>query len=133
MGWIEGFSSDEEGAMIDPRLRDGLYVGPSRGHIDDGKASEVGMVRAYGYGATMAAWNTDYLALWAGHDGMVRHAKSDFRGPAFEGDVTFIDGEVVGKIENSEWGFPVAQVKVTMTNQDGQKVVTSLNEIELPY
>jgi acyl dehydratase len=133
MGWIEGFSFDEEGALLDPRLRDGLYVGPSRGHIDDGRASEVGMVRAYGYGATMGAWNTDYLALWAGHDGFVRHAKSDFRGPAFEGDVTFIDGEVTKKLENSDWGVPLVQVQVTMTNQDGQKVVASLNEVELPY
>jgi len=133
MGWIEGFSFDEEGAMIDPRLRDGIYVGPSRGHIDDTRASEIGMHRAYGYGATMAAWNTDYLALWAGHDGLVRHAKSEFRGPAFEGDVTYIDGEVVDKIEHTTWGFPVVQVKVTMTNQDGKIVVTALNEVELPF
>jgi len=133
MGWIEGFSFDEEGAMIDPRLRDGLYVGPSRGHIDDSRASEIGMHRAYGYGATMAAWNTDYLAFWAGHDGLVRHAKSEFRGPAFEGDVTYIEGEVVDKIEQSTWGVPIVQVKVLMTNQDGGTVVTSLNEVELPY
>jgi acyl dehydratase len=132
-GFLPEFSFDEEGALIDPRLRDGLYMGPSRGHIDAERASEVGMARAYGYGATMAAWNTDYLAMWAGHDGLVRHAKSDFRGPAFEGDVTFIDGEVVDKIENSVWGFPVVQIKVTMTNQDGTKVVTSINEVELPY
>ena len=91
------------------------------------------MARAYGYGATMAAWNTDYLAHWAGHDGMVRHAKSDFRTPAFEGDITYIDGEVIDKIEQSEWGFPVVQIKVTMTNQDGSKVVVSTNEVELPY
>ena len=91
------------------------------------------MARAYGYGATMAAWNTDYLAMWAGHDGLVRHAKSDFRTPSFEGDVTFIDGEVIDKIENSEWGFPVVQIKVTMTSQDGTKVVVSTNEVELPY
>jgi len=133
MGWIEGFSFDEEGAMIDPRLRDGLYVGPSRGHIDDSRASEIGMHRAYGYGATMAAWNTDYLAFWAGHDGLVRHAKSEFRGPAFEGDVTYIEGEVVDKIEHSTWGVPIVQVRVLMTNQDGGTVVTSLNEVELPY
>lgn len=132
-GWVEGFGFDEEGALIDPRLRDGLYLGPSRGHIDDDYAGEIGMSRAYGYGATMAAWNTDYLAHWAGHDGYVRHAKSDFRTPAFEGDVTFIDGEVVDKIENSEWGFPVVQIKVTMTNQDGSKVVVSTNEVQLPY
>lgn len=133
MGWIEGFSFDEEGAMIDPRLRDGLYVGPSRGHIDDSRAEEIGMARAYGYGATMAAWNTDYLAFWAGHDGMVRHAKSEFRGPAFEGDVTYIDGEIVDKIRDSVWGFPVVQIEVRMTDQNGKTIVKSLNEVELPY
>jgi acyl dehydratase len=133
MGWIEGFSFDEVGAMIDPRLRDGLYVGPSRGHIDDTKASEIGMHRAYGYGATMAAWNTDYLAMWAGHDGMVRHAKSEFRGPAFEGDVTYIEGEVVAKLENSEWGFPIVQIAVRMANQEGKTVVTALSEVQVAY
>jgi acyl dehydratase len=132
-GWIEGFGWNYEGAKLDPRAADGLYNGPSRGHIDYGKASEIGMTRAYGYGATMAAWNTDFLAFWAGHEGMVRHAKSDFRMPAFEGDVTYVDGEVVDKIENSQWGFPVVQVKVRMTNQDGNTVVTSLNEVELPW
>ena len=34
---------------------------------------------------------------------------------------------------DSEWGFPVVQVKVVMTNQDGGIVVTSVNEVELPY
>jgi hypothetical protein len=91
------------------------------------------MARAYGYGATMAAWNTDYLAMWAGHDGLVRHAKSEFRSPAFEGDVTYIEGEVVAKIERSEWGVPMVQIKVVMTDQDGKTIVTSLNEVELPY
>ncbi|MDE8653480.1 FAS1-like dehydratase domain-containing protein [Novosphingobium album (ex Liu et al. 2023)] len=132
-GWVEGFGFDEELAKYDPRARDGLYVGPSRGHIDDSYAGEVGMSRAYGYGATMAAWNTDYLAFWAGHDGLVRHAKSDFRSPAFEGDVTYIDGEVVDKIEQSEWGVPIVQIKVKMTDQNGKTVVSSLNEVELPF
>jgi acyl dehydratase len=132
MGWVPGFAFDEEGAFIDPRKRDGLYLGPSRGHIDADRADTVGLSRAYGYGATMAAWNTDYLAGWAGHEGLVRHAKSDFRGPAFEGDVTFIDGEVVDKIEKPDWGFPVVQIKVRMANQDGSTLVTSLNEVEVP-
>ena len=131
-GWVEGFGFDEEGAMIDPRKRDGLYVGPSRGHVDAEKAGEIGMARAYGYGATMAAWNTDYLAYWAGHDGLVRHTKADFRGPAFEGDVTYFDGEVVAKEEASAWGVPLVTVKVRLTNQEGATLVTSTNEIELP-
>jgi hypothetical protein len=45
-GWVEGFGFDEEGAKIDPRLRDGLYLGPSRGHIDGDRASEIGVPRA---------------------------------------------------------------------------------------
>jgi len=36
-------------------------------------------------------------------------------------------------IVHSIWGFPVVQVKVTMTNQDSKTVVTALNEVELPY
>jgi acyl dehydratase len=131
-GWVEGFGFDEEGARIDPRKRDGLYVGPSRGHIDSERASEVGMVRAYGYGATMGAWCTDYLAYWAGHDGMVRHSAANFRGPAFEGDVTYLDAEVIGKETDSAWGVPLVQVKLRLTNQEGAVVVDCTAEVELP-
>ena len=131
-GWAEGFAFDEEGAKIDPRKRDGLYVGPSRGHIDAEKAGEVGMARAYGYGATMGAWCTDYLSNWAGHDGMVRHIKSDFRGPAFEGDVTYFDAEIIGKEVQSTWGVPLVQVKLRLTNQDGGVLVDTTAEVELP-
>ncbi|MGW0025948.1 MaoC family dehydratase [Rhodococcus sp. NPDC003383] len=132
-GWVEGFGFDEDGARIDPRKRDGLYVGPSRGHIDADKASEVGMARAYGYGATMGAWCTDYLSYWAGNDGMVRHTKADFRGPAFEGDVTYFDAEVIDKQTDTPWGVPLVQVKLRLTNQDSAVLVDCTAEIELPY
>lgn len=131
-GWVDGFGFDEEGAMIDPRKRDGLYVGPSRGHVDDEKADKIGMSRAYGYGATMQAWVTDYLAYWAGHQGYVRYAKSDFRGPAFEGDVTYFDGEVVELQRESSWGVPLVVVKVKLKNQDGGTLVDAVAHVELP-
>lgn len=131
-GWVEGFGFDEEGAKIDPRKRDGLYVGPSRGHIDADKAGEVGMARAYGYGATMGAWCTDFLANWAGHEGMVRHTKADFRGPAFEGDVTYFDAEVIDKQPESTWGVPLVQIKLKLTSQDGTTLVSCTAEVELP-
>lgn len=131
-GWVEGFEFDEEGAFIDPRKRDGLYLGPSRGHVDDEKASKVGMSRAYGYGATMGAWCVDYLAYWAGWDGFVRYIKSDFRGPAFEGDVTYFDAEVIEKRETSEWGVPLVRIALKLTSQDGLTLVSSTADVELP-
>jgi hypothetical protein len=90
------------------------------------------MARAYGYGATMQAWVTDYLAYWAGHDGFVRHCKSDFRGPAFEGDVTYFDGEVVDKQAESAWGVPLVTIMAKLTNQDGTTLVATTAEVELP-
>jgi hypothetical protein len=57
-GWVEDFAIDDEGAKIDPRKRDGLYLGPSRGHVDAEGAGEIGMARAYRYGATIGAWVT---------------------------------------------------------------------------
>lgn len=131
-GWIDDFKTDYEAAKIDPRASDGLYVGPSRGHIDDDRASEIGMSRAYGYGATMGAWVTDYLAYWAGHDGMVRYAKSRFAGPAWEGDATYFEGEVVAKEEVSDLGVPLAVIKVKLTNQDGAALVDATAKVELP-
>lgn len=131
-GWIEGFQIRDDLAKIDPRFRDGLYTGPSRGHIDDSKADEIGMARAYGYGATMGAWVTDYLAYWAGHDGFVRYVKSQFRGPAFEGDVTYFEAEVTGKSDSSQWGVPLVQVKIRLANQENVTVVDAIADIELP-
>jgi acyl dehydratase len=131
-GWTEGFAFDEEGAKIDPRLRDGLYVGPSRGHIDSERAEQVGMARAYGYGATMGAWCNDYLAFWAGHEGMVRHIKAGFRGPAFEGDITYFDAEVVAKERESALGVPLVTVQLRLSNQDAGVLVDATAELELP-
>lgn len=130
-GWVEGFGFDEEAAAIDPRMRDGLYVGPSRGHIDGAKGTEIGVPRGYGFGATMGAWANDYLAYWAGHDGMVRHAKLSFRGPAFEGDVTIIDGEVTAKQPESTWGVPLVAIKLQMINQEGTILVDGYAEVEV--
>mgnify|MGYP001556672964 CR=1 FL=1 len=100
--------------------------------MDDEYTDEIGMARAYGYGATMGAWVTDYLAYWAGVDGFVRHVKSDFRGPAFEGDVTYFDAEVTAKTPESAWGVPLVSVQVRLANQEDVTVVTATAEVEVP-
>jgi acyl dehydratase len=131
-GWIEGYAFDEVGALVDPRLRDGIYLGPSRGHVDNEKAEKIGMPRAYGYGATMGAWVTDYVAYWAGHEGFVRYSNTSFRSPALEGDITYMNAEVVEKHDETAWGVPLVRLSVSMTNQDGSKLATGIVDVELP-
>ena len=63
---------------------------------------------------------------------MVRHSKADFRSPAFEGDVTYFDAEIVDKQAESTRGVPLVQVKLRLTNQNGDVLASCTAEVELP-
>src|SRR3546814_3264770 len=102
---------DHDARRIDPRQGDGLYHGPSSGHLNLEKASNIGMGGMYGYGASMNAWHVDYVAYWAGHNGFIWHSQTQFRSPAFEGDITYIDGEVTGKKTVSRYACQVVGVQ----------------------
>lgn len=132
-GFAKDMSYDYNARKIDPRQGDGLYHGPSSGHVNLEKASNIGMGGMYGYGASMNAWHLDYVAYWAGHEGFIFHSKTQFRSPAFEGDVTFIDGEVVDKQQNSPYGCAVAVVEVKMTTQKGEQILKGTADVQLPY
>jgi hypothetical protein len=81
----------------------------------------------------MGAWVHDYVAYWAGHDGFIRYSKSVYRGPAFEGDVTYCDAEVVEKHPDSPYGMPTVRVAVHLSNQEGTTLVKANVDVELPY
>jgi len=130
-GWLPEMSRDREGAKIDPTNADGLYKGPSRGHVQTRYAQLIGMPREYGYGASMGAWILDYLTNWCGEWGFVLHSDMQYRAPALSGDATFLDGEVVD-LSHDGPGGPVARVKVVMTNQDAAVMATGHAEVELP-
>jgi hypothetical protein len=89
------------------------------------------MPRAYGYGASMGSWVTDYLAGWAGEHGMVVHSVANYRGPALAGDATIQTAEVVNKMVDEE-GRHLVQVKHKMANQKGATLCTGTAEIQLP-
>ncbi|MGE4649499.1 MAG: MaoC family dehydratase N-terminal domain-containing protein [Myxococcota bacterium] len=131
-GWLPEMSRDEEGAKIDPAQADGLYKGPSRGHVQPRYAQLIGMPRGYGYGASMGAWVLDYLSNWGGEWSFIRHIDMQYRAPALTGDATFLDGEVLKVDHGDASGQPLASVKVTMTNQDGAVMAAGTAEIELP-
>ena len=132
-GYAADMTYDYAAAKIDPRMKDGLYHGPSSGHINPAKAEKVGMGGAYGYGASMGAWFHDYVAYWAGHDGFIWHSKTQFRSPPFEGDVTYVDGTVTDRVDTSPYGMPTVQVTVRMSTQEGQTILTGSAEVELPH
>ena len=89
------------------------------------------MPRGYGYGASMGAWINDYLTNWAGEWGFLLHVNSQYRNPAFTGDVTYQLGEVENKWVD-EQGRHIVQVKHVMTNQHGVTLARGVAEVELP-
>lgn len=133
-----GFTGDMAGKEQDPVLEldnpeqtDGAYIGPSRGHLFPRYARQIGFPRGYGYGASMGAWILDYFAGWAGEWGMVTHSNCAYRGPAFTGDISIMNAEVIDKMVD-EQGRKLVQVNFKMTNQLGVTSATATAEIELP-
>ncbi len=121
-GWLKEMDKNMEAAKVDPAEADGLYKGSSRGHAQPKYAQLIGLGRGYGYGASMGAWILDYVSNWAGESGEIVHAKLSYVAPAFTGDATFVDGEV---IETGE----LVVVKVAMSNQKGAAVASGTAEI----
>lgn len=130
VGPMAGWEMDPVEERINPENTDGAYIGPSRGHLFTRWARYIGMPRPYGYGASMGAWILDYLAGWAGEWGEIVHCNSQYRGPAFSGDITIMTGEIVDKMEEN--GEHLVQIKSKMANQDGTTMATALAEVRLP-
>ena len=79
----------------------------------------------------MGAWITDYLTNWGGEWGFLVHVNSQYRNPAFTGDVTYQDGEVIDKYVDAQ-GKAIVQVQHVMTNQNGATMARGVGEIQLP-
>jgi len=128
---MAGKEQDPVHEKINPEQTDGAYVGPSRGHLFPRWARYIGMPRSYGYGASMGAWILDYFGGWAGEWGQVVHSNCSYRGPAFTGDITIMNAEVIDKMTDEE-GRNLVQVDFKMKNQLGTTMATAKAEIELP-
>ncbi|NHO65645.1 hypothetical protein G8770_08840 [Aestuariicella hydrocarbonica] len=134
LGFVGDMAGKEQDPVLElenPEMTDGAYIGPSRGHLFPRYARQIGMPRGYGYGASMGAWILDYLSGWAGEWGEIVHSNCSYRGPAFTGDITVMNGEIVDKMIDDE-GRHLVQVKFKMVNQLGVTSATALSEIMLP-
>ena len=126
-----GHEKDPVMERINPELTDGAYYGSSRGHLCPRWSRRLGLPRPYGYGASMGAWVTDYLAGWAGEWGSVVHSSADFRGSIFVGDITIQTAEVTGKLIDAS-GRHLVQVRHRSASQSGTALTSGTAEIELP-
>jgi acyl dehydratase len=130
VGPMAGPEQDPKEEARNPENTDGAYIGPSRGHLFPRWARFIGMPRGYGYGASMGAWITDYLAGWAGEWGMVRHSACNYRSPALTGDITIQTGTVTAVYIDEEGRHMVA-IETKMQNQTGATLATAKAEVEL--
>jgi len=133
LGWTDemsGYEQDHAMERINPELTDGAYFGPSRGHLFSRYAQHIGMPRGYGYGASMGSWVLDYLGGWAGEWGSIVHCNSQYRGPAFIGDITIMTAEITEKTIDEE-GRHIVKVKCLMSNQSNTTLATARASIAL--
>jgi acyl-CoA thioesterase FadM len=80
----------------------------------------------------MGAWILDYVAAWAGEWGFLTHSDAQYRNPAFTGDATFIDGEVIDtRVERKRKHLVTVQVE--LRNQDDAVMAKGKVDVELPH
>jgi hypothetical protein len=79
----------------------------------------------------MGAWLIDYVAAWAGEWGTITHCNASYRNPAFTGDATFLDGEVVD-VREERRGRHLATVNVEMRNQLDAVMAKATVDVQLP-
>lgn len=131
-GFIPEMQRDWEALKKDPLLSDGMRYGPGRGHVQPRYGKLVGLPRAYGYGSSLCVWVVDWLANWAGERGFVRHHNTRYRSPAFAGDVTYVEGEVIECLPDRPPGKGTVQLRYRLVNQAGVELASGTGEVELP-
>lgn len=131
-GFIPEMQRDWDALKKDPVLSDGMKYGPGRGHVQPRYGRLIGMPRAYGYGASMCAWVVDALTNWAGEYGFLRHHNTRYRTPAFSGDITRMNCEIVTTRPDEPAGFGTVQVRYELVNQKDAQLALGTAEIELP-
>jgi hypothetical protein len=62
----------------------------------------------------------------------VRHSNVQYRFPAFEGDVTYLDAEVTAKRRDETLGETLVTLDVVMSTQDGAVMAKGPVEVALP-
>jgi len=110
--------------------RYGIPDVPERVHWEEEFALEVGAPGAYDYGPERCSWLTHHMTNWIGDDGFLAKSNCQIRRHNPDGDVIFIDGEVIRKFEEN--GKKYVEVKQEAKTHRGELSAFGTSVAELP-
>lgn len=131
-GWTEEMPVSAENATWEPEFADGASYVAARSHLSEHYVRRIGAPRPHGYGASLDAWVLDYLSTWIGEWGLVEHANSQYRDPAFADDDTYLLGTVTGKSNATDPAQGRVHIDYVATNQKGSALVKGTGMILMP-
>lgn len=115
-------------AFVNPET--GAQDSAARGHAEEKMAREVGMPGGYDVGPQRISWLGQLVTDWIGDDGMMRVLDVKLRRPNIFGDVSWCQGEVVGK--RLEDGVRLVDMELRVVNQLGETTASGVATAELP-
>ena len=99
-------------------------------HLEsDVMAVEVGTPGAYDYGPERCSWLTHHMTNWIGDDGFLTRHKCQIRRHNPDGDVIFIDGEIVRKFEEDGRKFVEVQQRAETHRGELSAIGTAVAEL----
>lgn len=101
-----------------------------RVHWDEGLAREVGVPYRYDYGFMRMCWLAHALTNFVGDNGWLSYLWNELRGFNYQGDTTWVRGEVTGKREDTTGN--VVEIELWCDNQRGERTVNARAEVLLP-
>jgi acyl dehydratase len=99
-------------------------------HWEPARAHELGLPNSYDYGGMRETWLCHLLTDWIGDDGWLWKLRCEHRKFNYQGDVTWVRGEVVDK-ERTDAGNEV-HVSIRCENQRGEVTTPGSAVVLLP-
>ncbi len=128
--WVELYQKAPKAGP--PDARTGIPEPVERVHWDDAMAAEIGMPRAFDYGANRAAWGMQLVTNWGGDDSFLIQFDVQQRGMVFIGDTVRTAGTVTDKWRGSATGTGFVEVEIRATTQRGDVVMPGTAVLALP-
>lgn len=115
-------------AVLNPET--GVPEPVERVHWDNYMAAEIGMPKAYDYGAQRGALASRLMTDWMGDAGFLKLIDVQYRAMVFLGDTLWLEGEVARKFVDGDNRF--VECNISARNQRGERPLHGTAIVALP-